>query len=85
MRYSRLVRLIARLFLLILASTMSLVSFLGGYSALLILSDEDNIDLDVTFEGDLTAEPSKDKDGKLHVVPQPTPVSGHQTSNRPTW
>ena len=54
MRYSRLVRLIARLFLLILASTMSLVSFLGGYSALLILSDEDNIDLDVAFEGDLT-------------------------------
>ncbi len=31
---------------------MSLVSFLGGYSALLILGDEDNIDLDIDFEGD---------------------------------
>ena len=49
MRTARLVRLIARLFLLILASTMSLISFLGGYSALLILGDEDNIDLDVDF------------------------------------
>jgi len=49
MRTARLIRLIARLFLLILASTMSLVSFLGGYSALLILGDEDNIELDVDF------------------------------------
>lgn len=49
MRTARLVRLIARLFLLILASTMSFISFLGGYSALLILGDEDNIDLDVDF------------------------------------
>ena len=58
MRYSRLVRLIARLFLLILASTMSLVSFLGGYSALLILGDEDNIDLDVDFStGNLLEDP----------------------------
>ena len=53
MRYSRIVRLILRFFLLILASTMSLVSFLGGYSAFLILSDEDNIDVDFSYEGDL--------------------------------
>jgi len=51
MRASRLFRLIARLLLLILASTMSLVSFLGGYSAVLILSDEDNIDFDYSYEG----------------------------------
>jgi len=53
MRYSRLVRLIMRIFLLLLASTMSLVSFLGGYSALLILGDEDNIDLNVNMTGDM--------------------------------
>ena len=52
MRTSRLFRLIIRSFLLLLASSMSLVSFLGGYSALLILSDEDNIDLDIDIEGD---------------------------------
>ena len=51
MRTSRAFRLIIRLFLLLLASSMSLVSFLGGYSALLILGDEDNIDLDIDFEG----------------------------------
>ena len=51
MRASRLFRLIARLLLLILASTMSLVSFLGGYSAVLILSDEDNIDFDYSYKG----------------------------------
>jgi hypothetical protein len=53
MRTSRAFRLIIRLFLLLLASSMSLVSFLGGYSALLILGDEDNIDLDIDFEGEL--------------------------------
>ncbi len=52
MRTSRLFRLIIRSFLLLLASSMSLVSFLGGYSALLILGDEDNIDLDIDIEGD---------------------------------
>ena len=52
MRTSRAFRLIIRFFLLLLASSMSLVSFLGGYSALLILGDEDNIDLDINFEGD---------------------------------
>lgn len=51
MRYSRIARLIIRFFLLILASTMSIVSFLGGYSAVLILSDEDNIDLDHDMRG----------------------------------
>ena len=51
MRTARLIRSIVRLLLLILASTMSLVSFLGGYSALLILSDEDNIDFDYSYEG----------------------------------
>ena len=53
MRTSRAIRLIMRFFLLLLASSMSLVSFLGGYSALLILGDEDNIDLDIDFEGDI--------------------------------
>ena len=53
MRTERAIRLIARLFLLILASTMSLVSFLGGYSAVLILSDEDNIDLDNSYTGNV--------------------------------
>jgi len=31
---------------------MSIVSFLGGYSALAILSDDDNIDLDYDYDGD---------------------------------
>lgn len=53
MRTSRIIRLIIRFFLLLLASSMSLVSFLGGYSALLILGNEDNIDLDIEFEGEL--------------------------------
>jgi len=51
MRTSRAIRLVIRFFLLLLASSMSLVSFLGGYSALLILGDEDNIDLDIDFHG----------------------------------
>ena len=59
MRYSRIARIIMRFFLLILASTMSFISFLGGYSALLILSDEDNIDLDVGFEGDIFVDPTQ--------------------------
>ena len=53
MRTSRIFRLIIRFFLLLLASSMSLVSFLGGYSALLILGDEDNIDLDIEFDEDI--------------------------------
>jgi len=53
MRYARVARLIARIFLLLLASTMSLVSFLGGYSALLILGDEKNIDLNVDMTGNM--------------------------------
>jgi len=57
MRYSRIVRLVMRLFLLLLASTMSFISFLGGYSALLILGDKDNIDLDVDFDGNPIADP----------------------------
>lgn len=61
MRYSRIVRLIMRLFLLVLASTMSFISFLGGYSALLILSHPENIDLDVSFEGDLLTDPENFK------------------------
>jgi hypothetical protein len=31
---------------------MSLVSFLGGYSAAMILTNEDNIEIDVDYEGD---------------------------------
>ncbi|MHA1467775.1 MAG: hypothetical protein ACTSP6_06820 [Promethearchaeota archaeon] len=58
MRTSRAFRLIIRLFLLLLASSMSLVSFLGGYSALLILGNEDNIDLDVDIEGDPLLDPT---------------------------
>ena len=56
MRYSRIARIIMRFFLLILASTMSIVSFLGGYSALVILSDEDNIDLDYDYDGNFFDE-----------------------------
>lgn len=52
MRPERIFRLIVRIFLFILASSMSLVSFLGGYSAALILTNEDNIDIDVDYEGD---------------------------------
>jgi len=51
MRPERIFRLIVRIFLFILASSMSLVSFLGGYSAALILTNEDNIDIDVDYEG----------------------------------
>lgn len=51
MRAERLFRLIIRIFLLILASSMSLVSFLGGYSAAMILTNEENIDIDVDYEG----------------------------------
>jgi len=58
MRTSRLIRLIMRIFLLLLASSMSFVSFLGGYSALLILGDEDNIDLDVKIDGDPFRDPA---------------------------
>ena len=57
MRTSRAIRLVIRFFLLLLASSMSLVSFLGGYSALLILGNEDNIDLDIDFEGDPFTDP----------------------------
>ncbi len=53
MRTSRIFRLGIRIFLMILASTMSLVSFLGGYSAVLILTNEDNIDVDVSVGGNL--------------------------------
>ena len=58
MRTSRIFRLIIRFFLLLLASSMSLVSFLGGYSAFLILGDEDNIDLDINIEGDPFLDPT---------------------------
>ena len=58
MRTSRAFRLIIRFFLLLLASSMSLVSFLGGYSALLILGNEDNINLDIDFEGDPFLDPT---------------------------
>lgn len=58
MRTSRIIRLIIRFFLLLLASSMSLVSFLGGYSALLILGNEDNINLDIDFEGDPLLDPT---------------------------
>ena len=58
MRTSRLIRLVIRFFLLLLASSMSIVSFLGGYSALLILGDEDNIDLDIDFVGNPFVDPN---------------------------
>ena len=51
MRPERIFRLIVRIFLFILASSMSLVSFLGGYSAAIILTNEENIDIDVNYEG----------------------------------
>ncbi|TFG26441.1 MAG: hypothetical protein EU532_09805 [Promethearchaeota archaeon] len=51
MRPERIFRLVIRIFLFVLASSMSLVSFLGGYSAAMILTNEDNIDVDVDYEG----------------------------------
>lgn len=52
MRTERIFRMIVRIFLFLLASSMSLVSFLGGYSAALVLTNEDNIDIDVSTDGD---------------------------------
>ncbi|MFX0071392.1 MAG: hypothetical protein ACFFAO_09915 [Candidatus Hermodarchaeota archaeon] len=54
MRPSRIFRLVVRIFLLLLASSMSLVSFLGGYSAVLILTNEDNIDIDLDTTGEIS-------------------------------
>jgi len=51
MRSERIFRLIVRMFLFILASSMSLVSFLGGYSAALIFTNEENIQIDIDYEG----------------------------------
>ena len=45
MRPSRVFRWIVRIFLLILTTCMSVVSFLGGYSAVLILSTPGNINV----------------------------------------
>ena len=45
-------------FILIIASMLAYVAFIGGYSALLILEDEDSIDLDVNFSGDIMINPS---------------------------
>lgn len=50
MRPSRVFRLIIRILLMVLTVSMSLVSFLGSYSALLILSNPENI---VIPDGDL--------------------------------
>ena len=54
MRSERIFRLVVRIFLFILASSMSLVSFLGGYSAAMILTNEKNIDIDYDYKGDLS-------------------------------
>ncbi|MHA1197588.1 MAG: hypothetical protein ACTSSM_16040 [Promethearchaeota archaeon] len=45
MRPSRVFRWIVRIFLLILTTCMSVVSFLGSYSAVLILSTPGNINV----------------------------------------
>jgi len=58
MRPERIFRLCVRIFLFILASSMSLVSFLGGYSAALILTNEANIDIDVDYEGNPFLNPT---------------------------
>lgn len=58
MRPERIFRLIVRIFLFILASSMSLVSFLGGYSAALILTNEENIDIDVSYDGNPFIDPN---------------------------
>ncbi len=57
-RNSEIANLSIQVFLLILASTLSYVSFMGGYSGLLILNEEKNIDLDLGFTGDLVANPT---------------------------
>ncbi len=43
MRKIRAIRLVIRLFLLVLTLSLSLVSFLGGLSAVMILSDQNNV------------------------------------------
>ena len=58
MRPERIFRLVVRIFLFILASSMSLVSFLGGYSAAAILTNEDNIDIDVSYDGNPFIDPN---------------------------
>lgn len=58
MRSERIFRLIVRMFLFILASSMSLVSFLGGYSAALIFTNEENIQIDVDYEGNPFLNPT---------------------------
>lgn len=58
MRPERIFRLIVRIFLFLLASSMSLVSFLGGYSAAIILTNEENIDIDVDYEGNPFIDPN---------------------------
>ncbi|MBD3254293.1 MAG: hypothetical protein GF383_04330 [Candidatus Lokiarchaeota archaeon] len=63
MRYSRIVRLVIRIILLVLTSTMSFVSFMGGYSAFLILSNEDNIEFD----------PDDFEDNIVYTLSQPSP------------
>ncbi|MFX1337321.1 MAG: hypothetical protein ACFFDK_01785 [Promethearchaeota archaeon] len=58
MRPERIFRLIVRIFLFVLASSMSFVSFLGGYSAALILTNEKNINIDVGYEGNPFLDPN---------------------------
>ncbi len=55
MRKIRAIRLVVRLFLLVITLSLSLVSFLGGLSAVMILSDQNNIGIpDGTPSGNLT-------------------------------
>jgi len=55
MRKIRAIRLVVRLLLLVLTLSLSLVSFLGGLSAVMILSDQRNVGIpDGTPSGNLT-------------------------------
>ncbi|MFX0188130.1 MAG: hypothetical protein ACFE8A_10380 [Candidatus Hodarchaeota archaeon] len=58
MKQLRYAKLSIQAFILIIASMLAYVAFIGGYSALLILEDEDNIDLEANFVGDIMVNPS---------------------------
>lgn len=51
-------KLSIQVFVLLIASMLCYVAFVGGYSALIILEDEDNIDLNAKFAGDIMNDPS---------------------------
>jgi len=57
MKHSTLAKLSIQALILLIASMLSYVAFIGGYSALIILEEEDNIDLEAKFAGDIMVDP----------------------------